>query len=245
MIFIEDWAQDTSTWFRILPLLRPGRQLVRYDLRGQGRSGIPADGDYSLEAHVEDLFRLFDGLAIDRAHLVASGLGARVAITAAAGSPDRIRSLTLLNPHTAWSRAELEGWERFLEAYERVGRPTLGEYAAFLVDGWVAPPFARREPWLIPFYDLVLRRQDPEALVAALRAWLSSDLALDAAATLDIPLLVVRGGHAGGVSGEARLRSAFPRYGAVILPESGRFPQLEAPARLGKAIAERIEPAAR
>ena len=245
VVFIEDWAQDTSTWFRVLPHLRPGRQLVRYDLRGQGRSEAPVDGDYSLDAHVRDLFRLLDGLAIDRAHLVASGLGARVAIEAAAGSPERVRSLTLINPHTAWTSSGIESWHRFTDAYRQVGRPSLGEYAALLVDRWFGILTVRREPWLVPFYDLVLRRQDPEALIAALEAWLATDLAFDADMAREIPLLVIRGGRAGIVEAESRLRSAFPRYGAVVLPDSGHLPQLDDPAALGKAIAQRIDPSRR
>src|SRR5688500_10600750 len=42
VVLIADWAHDTSTWFRLLPALRPGLRLVRYDLRAHGRSESPA-----------------------------------------------------------------------------------------------------------------------------------------------------------------------------------------------------------
>ena len=34
IVFVPDWAGDASTWFRVLPLLREGHQLIRYDPRG-------------------------------------------------------------------------------------------------------------------------------------------------------------------------------------------------------------------
>lgn len=246
VVFIADWAHDTSSWFRILPALRPGFQLVRYDLRGQGRSEVPAQGDqgldpYALDAHREDLMRLLDGLEIDRAHVIASGLGARVAIAAASRTPERVASLTLINPHMAWTDVELGWWGRFLTAFNRVGRPSVGEYAALLADQWFGAVFVGRQPWIVPFCDLMLRRQDPEALVTSLRAWLATDLTLDATAPSEIPVLVVRGGGAGEAIGELRLRNAFPRLKQVFLRGSGRFPQLDNPAFLGDAVRQYLD----
>lgn len=246
VVFIADWAHDTSNWFRVLPALRPGFQLVRYDLRGQGRSEAPAQGDgglesYALDAHREDLMRLLDGLEIDRAHVIASGLGARVAIAAASRTPERVASLTLINPHMAWTDVELGWWGRFLTAFNRVGRPSLGEYAALLADQWFGAAFVDRQPWIVPFCDLMLRRQEPEALVTSLRAWLATDLTLDASAPSEIPVLVVRGGGAGEAVGELRLRNAFPRLKQVFLRASGRFPQLDDPAFLGDAMRQHLD----
>lgn len=240
VVFIEDWAHDTSSWFRLLPALRPDHQLVRYDLQGQGRSEAPPDGDYTLDAHVEDLLRLMDGLEIERAHVVAAGLGARVAATAASRWPERVLSLTLINPHTAWTAAERDQWSRFLSAFNRVGRPSLGEYAALLVDRWYGAVTTRQQPWLVAFYDLMLRRQDTEALMASLGSWLETDLRLDASIRKDVPLLIVRGGRA-PAPGDARLASAFPLRGHIWLEASGRVPQLDDPVPLGVAIRNHIQ----
>lgn len=240
VVFIAEWGHDTSSWFRILPALRPGHRLVRYDLRGQGRSGAAAGGDYSLEAHREDLLRLLDGLEIERAHLVASGLGARVAIAFAAEAPARVASIALLNPNLAWTVAERGWWARFLSAFARIGEPSLGEYTALLTEHWFGSLFVNREPWVEPFYDLMLRRQSPETLVAGLREWLSTDLVLDATSASTVPALVLTGGRDGQLVGEVRLRSAFPRLDRVVLAGSGHVPQLDDPAGVGSALNEHL-----
>ncbi|MEJ2151925.1 MAG: alpha/beta fold hydrolase, partial [Gemmatimonadota bacterium] len=155
---IADWANDTSSWLHILPYLRDNHQLVRYDVRGQGRSEPAANGDYSLDSHRDDLGRVLDGLGLERAHIVAAGLNARIAIAFAHASPDRVRSMALLNPHLAWTRDELAWWDRFLDAYDQVGEPSLGEYTALFIERWFGTVFANREPWVTPFYDLGAER---------------------------------------------------------------------------------------
>lgn len=237
VVMIADWANDTSSWLRILPYLRDDHRLIRYDMRGQGRSEAAANGDYSLDVHRDDLGRVLDGLGLERVHIVAAGLSARIAIAFAHGSPDRVRSMALLNPHLAWTRDELSWWDRFLEAYDQVGEPSLGEYTALFVARWFGTMFANREPWVTPFYDLMLRRQAPDALITSIRWWLSTDLALDTERQVTVPILLVRSDRGGPAVGEPRLRQAFPRMRQIRLDESGRLPQIDASRRLGLELA--------
>jgi pimeloyl-ACP methyl ester carboxylesterase len=216
IVFVPEWAGDASTWFQVLPLLREGRRLIRYDPRGQGRSQAPEDGDYSVEAHRDDLLRVLDALDVGRADVVAAGLGCRIAIAAAIERPERFSSLTL------------------------IGRPSMGEYAAVLVGHWFDDFFMRREAWLVDFYDLVLRRQDPEELVASLRSWLAVDFTLPEGRN-PVPVLIVRGSHHGNVEplGDPRIRAAFPYTRRVYIRGSGGSPQIEAPDELVREIRAR------
>lgn len=240
IVFVPDWAGDTSVWFRVLPLFRDGHRLVRYDPRGQGRSGAPEDGDYSVEAHRDDLFRVMDALDVKTADVVAAGLGCRIAIDAAMARPERFASLTLIEPHLAWTNDEASFWGRFLQAWERAGRPSLGEYAAVIVGHRFEEGFVRRERWIVDFYDQLLRRQDPEELIASLRAWLSSVLALPDSGN-PVPVLIVRGGRPGDTEplGDPRIRAAFPYTRRVWISSAGRSPQIETPAQLVERIGER------
>jgi pimeloyl-ACP methyl ester carboxylesterase len=233
IVFVPDWAGDATTWFRVLPLFRDGHQLIRYDPRGQGRSEAPANGDYSIEAHGDDLLRVLDALGVERTDVVAAGLGCRIAIAAALEHPERFASLTLIEPHLAWTNEEASFWGRFLHGWDQSGRPSMGEYAAVLVGHWVDEFFMRREPWLVDFYDLLLRRQDPEELVASLRSWLAVDFGMPDGRN-PVPILIVRGTHHGDVEplGDPRIRAAFPYTRRVYISGSGGSPQLEAPEKV-------------
>jgi pimeloyl-ACP methyl ester carboxylesterase len=238
VVFVPDWAHDTGSWFRLLPHLRSERRrLIRYDLRGQGRSEIPADGDYALSAHEADLLRLLDGLGIERAHLVGVGLGAAIALRFTLQHPDRVLSVAAVDPRLAWGEGERDDWERLLGAWERIGRPTLGEYTSVLVERWVGTRFAVANPWVVPWYDLMLRRQSAAALIASMRAGLAGGVDLSAASAVDTPALVVVGENWSGGGELQAMEAAFPRLWRDRLEDSAAQPAVDAP----EALAEQLE----
>lgn len=242
VVFVPDWAHDTGSWFRLLPYLRSeGRRLIRYDLRGQGRSEVPADGDYSLSAHEADLLRLLDGLRIERAQLVGTGLGGAIALRFALLHPERALAVAAIDPRLGWSEAEREGWDRLLVAWERIGRPTLGEYASVLVERWLGTRFAVANPWVVPWYDLMLRRQSASALIASLRAALVGGVDLSAAVPVDTPILVVVGEDWSGIRQIDAMGAAFPRLWRERLDDSGAQPALDAPEALAEHLGEFLD----
>lgn len=241
VVFVGDWAHATTAWFRVLPGLRaPGRLLVRYDPRGQGRSEVPVTGQYALENHVRDLGRLVEGLGLERTHLVGAGTGAITALEYARREPGRVISVTAVAPRVGWSQSEREWWARFLGAYDRVGRPTMAEYTSVLVGHWFASPFVSRETWVEPFYDLMLRRQSAPALVESLWAWLSTDPRLGET-RVPVPVLVVRGENDAGGERDGEIRAAFPWFRRVRLPGAGLRPEIEAPGALALEVSRFLD----
>jgi pimeloyl-ACP methyl ester carboxylesterase len=69
-------------------------RVVRYDMRGFGRSPMPA-AEFSGHG---DVAGLLDALAIDRAHLVGLSFGGSVAIDFALAYPQRVSALVLCAP---------------------------------------------------------------------------------------------------------------------------------------------------
>jgi pimeloyl-ACP methyl ester carboxylesterase len=237
VVLVPDWAHDTGSWFRLLPLLRQeGRRLVRYDLRGQGRSGVPADGDYSLPAHRADLLRLLDGLGIDRAHLVGTGLGATVALGFALEHPGRAISVSAIDPRLRWDADDRAEWEQILGAWERVGRPTLGEYTSVLVARWVGTDFVARNAWAVAWYDLMLRRQSAAALIESMRAFLATGWDGEGAPPVDVPALLLLGERWEGARDSGNLGSGFRIQWRERVEDAGAQPALDAPGELAERL---------
>lgn len=89
---------------QFLPLAQQFR-VVRYDLRGFGRSALPTNAPYS---HFEDLKALLDHLGIVQAHLVGLSKGGAVALDFALTYPAQTLSLVLIDtvlPGFQWSKA--------------------------------------------------------------------------------------------------------------------------------------------
>jgi pimeloyl-ACP methyl ester carboxylesterase len=99
---------------------------VALDLRGHGRSDPPRDHRYGLEDYAQDLRAVLDGLRIDRAVLVGHSLGGGVALVFAAGSPDRVAGLLLVDPIDDGSKRPADpNFERFLEQLKGADYATL------------------------------------------------------------------------------------------------------------------------
>ena len=70
-------------------------QAIAFDCRGHGSSGKPKDANqYGVEM-VEDVVRLMDHLAIERAHIVGYSMGAFIAAKLVVTHPERVASVVL------------------------------------------------------------------------------------------------------------------------------------------------------
>ena len=82
-----------------------------YDLRGHGRSDMPATG-YTVADNVDDLVALLDHWGItEPAHLFGNSFGGVVALALAHRHPERVASLFLIEAHFA-----VEGWGEHMAA---------------------------------------------------------------------------------------------------------------------------------
>jgi pimeloyl-ACP methyl ester carboxylesterase len=100
VILLHAGNLDRRIWDLQFARLAQEHRVVRYDLRGYGKSG-PADKPFQ---HHEDLRVLLDSLNIGRASLVGASGGGRIAIDFALAYPERVDRLVLAAPG-------LSGWE--------------------------------------------------------------------------------------------------------------------------------------
>ena len=94
VVLVHAGVADARMWAPLLPALSQAHRVVRYDMRGFGRTRTAA-GTFS---HPRDLAGLLDALGIARAHIVGASFGGLVALELAATEPARVASLVLLAP---------------------------------------------------------------------------------------------------------------------------------------------------
>lgn len=92
LMLVHAGVADARMWEPLLPALTPSYRVVRYDMRGAGRTRSAA-GTYSP---ARDLAGLLDALGIAQAHVVGASFGGLVALELAATEPARVASLVLL-----------------------------------------------------------------------------------------------------------------------------------------------------
>lgn len=94
LVFVHGFSLDTRMWDDQWEPFAARFQVVRYDLRGFGRSALPTGAYYR---HADDLAALLDALGIERAHVVGLSLGGGVALDFALAHPGRARSIVVVD----------------------------------------------------------------------------------------------------------------------------------------------------
>jgi len=127
VVLIHGGLVDSRQWDDQMAPLAKQHRVVRYDLRGFGRSAAPS-GPFSP---IDDLRALFDFLKIDRATLVGLSLGGIIAADFALEYPDRVDRLVLSGPGLRGDTQPPD--EKSLNAYRLGAREGAAKYfAAFL-----------------------------------------------------------------------------------------------------------------
>lgn len=98
LLLIHGFATSLHTWEDIARGLEASYRVIRLDLPGFGLTGPDPSGDYSDERAGTILLALLDRLGVDRADVVGSSMGGRIAWNLASAHPQRVRRLVLMAP---------------------------------------------------------------------------------------------------------------------------------------------------
>lgn len=96
IVLIHGNAGDLRHWDRQVGALAEEHQVIRYDVRGFGRSPVPVDG--RTYANYDDLAALLDALGVEAAHIVGWSMGSAIAVDFVLSHPSRARSLVTVSP---------------------------------------------------------------------------------------------------------------------------------------------------
>jgi pimeloyl-ACP methyl ester carboxylesterase/DNA-binding winged helix-turn-helix (wHTH) protein len=105
-----DRDRGSPIWGHWIDALSAHHRLVRYDLRGCGRSDRDVD-DFSLDAWVDDLELVVDSAGFERFPLIGHSHGGAVAIAYAVRHPERVSRLVLIGAYARGRLARAESAE--------------------------------------------------------------------------------------------------------------------------------------
>jgi pimeloyl-ACP methyl ester carboxylesterase len=94
VVLIHGFQMDLREWDDVAPVVATSRRVVRYDVRGHGRSQIRDP----LPSTTADLLSLLDELGIARTTLVGLSMGSTIALDFALTHTQRVDRLILLSP---------------------------------------------------------------------------------------------------------------------------------------------------
>jgi 3-oxoadipate enol-lactonase len=234
LVLIHGFTLDTRMWDDQFAVFARHYQVIRYDMRGSGRSALPTEEPFTA---VDDLRALLDALGVSRTFVLGLSRGGSIAIDFALAYPDRTSALVLVDP-------ALGGWP-WSEAFSQSMREL--EIAAQTqgVD-------AARQRWLAhPFFQPAQERPELARQLAQIVAnysgwsWLHASPERDAdlpevrpLERISTPTLLVMGerdieefqaiAH--------HISCLIPHLTKLVLPEVGHMANMEAPDAFNEAV---------
>jgi pimeloyl-ACP methyl ester carboxylesterase len=235
VVLIQGGNLDRRMWDAQMDTLARHVRVIRYDVRGFGRSGR-ADSAYM---HHEDLRVLLDSLRVRRAHLVGLSLGGRIAVDLALEHPERVSSLVLAGPGLsgfAWSAPDSAWVGRMREAL--TARDSVRASLLWLESDYMRPAMERP----------ALRARLRELTVANASMWVGPDAERELS-----PGAVTRLAELGGrriptllIIGERdvpdihrivdTLAASIPGARRVVVAGAGHMVNMEEPARFNAEV---------
>lgn len=228
-------------WRQLAPRLSHDFDVLSVDLAGCGEADMSTSVDYSLPAHAERLRALLDELGLPRVHLVAHDVGGGIAQVFAVGSPERLLSLTLINPvgYDYWPVQPISIMRTPILRQLAMATLDLGAFTLLIKRGVHHSERVTRE--LMQQFWLPFRtRAGRKAFLRFAKSLDNRDLLtiVDQLRELPVPSLIVRGDEDRYLSESIceRLAGDLPNSRLLRFAGAGHFIQEDVPAELAEAL---------
>ncbi|WP_148260905.1 alpha/beta fold hydrolase [Conexibacter woesei] len=251
VVFVHGNPGSADDWDALVDAVgATGMRAVAFDLPDFGTTVAPPGFEHTVAGYAAFLDAAVQALGIERVHLVAHDFGGPIALAWAAGRPELLASVTLIDTGV------LPGYR--WHSLARVWRtPLLGElFQATTTRSAFRWLVGRGEPRGLPreFLDTMYDHYDARTKRAVLKLYRATgdpgSGVRELAAILaprDLPALVIWGERDVYLpsSYAARQREVFPSADVHVLPASGHWPFADAPetverllvAHVGRAVA--------
>jgi pimeloyl-ACP methyl ester carboxylesterase len=233
-----------DSWLPLVPALAADRRVVRVQpiVNAEGVAGRVGDGTYDAGVERESLKCTLDAMGIEDMHLVGWSNGGRMALDFALANPDRVRTLTAIEPAAWWLVADVDEGARRFDKFIRgcAGREIIGEdvIQEFLLSvgfGGSEVDFTALPQWDFWFSCRQTLSWYDE------RTALSAEAGIEGFERLDVPVLLVRGRSTAPWLRDVVdvLARGFPRAGVVEL-DGGHACVLESPDEFVAALTSHV-----
>lgn len=157
-------------WDGLVEALARTHRTIRYDMRGHGRSSVPA-GEYALGDLGGDAVRVLDATGVDRALVCGISIGGLTAMWLGIHRPERVRALVIAN-----TAAKVGTPERWVERAAKVHADGMGAIADLAMTNWFTPGFRQRDPATVARFHAMVAQTSPEGYARCCAVLRDADL---------------------------------------------------------------------
>jgi 3-oxoadipate enol-lactonase len=186
VLLLHSLGTSHALWDEQLPGLVDRFRLIRYDMRGHGKSTAPS-GEFTIEQLGRDALAVLDGTGVEKAAVCGVSIGGLTSIWLGQQAAHRVSRLMLAN--TAARIGTREAWSERIRFVRENGTKVAAEQA---MARWFTDEFRASHPDVVAHYLSIARSCPLESYVGACAALRDTDLRRDLHRVIE-PTLVVAG----------------------------------------------------
>jgi pimeloyl-ACP methyl ester carboxylesterase len=227
VVCIHGLGGSSNTWTPVMPALA-GRQVVRIDLPGSGRSAFDG-GELNIERYVDTVLAVCRELDITRADFLGHSMGTIVCQHLATRQPSLVAGLALFGPLLCPPDAGRAPIQARADKAAQGGAAALQEIADAVVAGATSKETKEQQPAALALVRESVMRQDPQGYAASCRALATAQAA--PVEQIAVPTLLVTGDQ-DGVAPAAAVAAMGERIrgsAVTVLPGCGHWTTFEKP----------------
>jgi 3-oxoadipate enol-lactonase len=236
VVLIHGFPFDHQMWKpQSEALAAQGYRVLAYDVRGHGASDV-GDGQYSIEAHVDDLISLLDHWKVSRAVVVGLSMGGYIALRALERQPERFAAAALCD--TRSEADSNEGRIRRARTVTVVKSRGAAAFADDFVKGIFAATTFTTNPETVATIRETIAHTSPLSIAGTLLALAARSDTTASLGAIRVPTLILVGEHdvTTPVDASESMHAAIASSELVIIPNAAHMSNLENPGAFNAAL---------
>lgn len=224
VVLSHSLASSLLMWNPQMDALNPYFQVLRYDMRGHGKSDITS-GPYTLELLADDVVGLLDALKIGRVHFVGLSIGGMIGQSLALNHAHRLRSLALCDTAPMVPQEAQPIWQERINITISKGMEAQVDET---MERWFTPSFLKQR---LPMVEIIRK----QILATSVPGYIGCAEAirrlnyLDRLPEIKLPTLIMVGEDDPGtpVSASEAIHKRLSSSKLVILPSARHLSNIE------------------
>jgi 3-oxoadipate enol-lactonase len=212
VLLLHSLGTTHALWDQQLPALVDRFRLIRYDIRGHGKSTAPA-GEFTIEQLGHDALAVLDAAGAETAAVCGISIGGLTSVWLGETAAKRVSRLVLANTAARIGTQQL--WSERITFVREHGMKVAAEQA---MTRWFSDAFLREQPALAARFFAIARACPLESYLAACAALRDTDVRRDLH-HVTAPTLVIAGSQdlSTTVADGAWLRDNIPEARMEVL----------------------------
>ena len=242
LVLIHGHPFDHTMWSPQIEAFSPHYQVITPDLRGYGKSSLPATGATRFEDYATDVLLLLDHLKIDSFHLCGLSMGGQVIMEIFRQAPERIKTLIFADTFAGLDTPEAK--QGRYDAADRLEAEGMDAYADEVIYKMIKPGHVSSMPNVSGHVIKMMKATSPLAAATAMRARSERvDYLTETLPKIDIPTLVIVGreDEFTPVAKAEELKENLQNCKLVIIENAGHMPNLEQAEEFNKAVLDFLQ----